>query len=153
MRKLTFPAAPLGLAALLSAASLAMAAPASAAEHEVRMLNKGEAGIMVFEPAFLEVAPGDTVHFRAVDKGHNAASIDGMVPDGGATWKGGLSKDVEVTFDVEGVYGVRCVPHYPMGMVALIVVGDPSVNLEAARQVKQPGRAKQRMAELLAQLD
>ena len=117
------------------------------------MLNKGEAGIMVFEPAFLEVAPGDTVHFRAVDKGHNAASIDGMVPDGGATWKGGLSKDVEVTFDVEGVYGVRCVPHYPMGMVALIVVGDPSVNLEAARQVKQPGRAKQRMAELLAQLD
>ena len=153
MRKLNFPAAPLGLAALLAAASLAMAAPVSAAEHEVRMLNKGEAGIMVFEPAFLEVAPGDTVHFRAVDKGHNAASIDGMVPDGGATWKGGLSKDVEVTFDVEGVYGVRCVPHYPMGMVALIVVGDPSVNLEAARQVKQPGRAKQRMAELLAQLD
>ena len=40
-----------------------------------------------------------------------------------------------------------------MGMVALIVVGDPSVNLEAARQVKQPGKAKQRMAELLARLD
>jgi pseudoazurin len=153
MRTLNFPAASLGAAALLMAAWLVLAGPALAAEHEVRMLNKGEAGIMVFEPAFLEVAPGDTVHFRAVDKGHNAASIDGMVPEGGAAWKGGLNKDVTVTLDVEGIYGVRCVPHYPMGMVALIVVGDPSVNLEAARQVKQPGKAKQRMAELLARLD
>jgi pseudoazurin len=127
--------------------------PASAAEYEIEMLNKGEAGIMVFEPAFLEIAPGDTVHFRAVDKGHNAASIDGMIPEGGATWKGGLSKDVDVTFDVEGVYGIRCVPHYAMGMVALVMVGGPSVNLEAARQVKQPGKAKQRMAELLDRLD
>jgi hypothetical protein len=40
-----------------------------------------------------------------------------------------------------------------MGMVALIVVGDPSVNLETAWQVKQPGRAKQRMAKLLDRLD
>jgi pseudoazurin len=153
MRTLNFPAASLGAAALLMAAWLVLAGPALAAEHEVRMLNKGEAGIMVFEPAFLEVAPGDTVHFRAVDKGHNAASIDGMVPEGGATWKGGLNMDVTVSLDVEGVYGVRCVPHHAMGMVALIVVGDPSVNLETARQVKQPGKAKQRMAELLARLD
>lgn len=153
MRKLKFPAGSLRAAALLVTALLALAGPAAAAEHEIRMLNRGEAGIMVFEPAFLEVAPGDTVHFRAVDKGHNAASIDGMLPDGSATWKGGLNKDVSVTLEVEGVYGVRCVPHYPMGMVALIVVGDPSVNLAAARQVKQPGRAKQRMAELLARLD
>jgi plastocyanin len=96
MRTLSFPAASLGAAALLMAAWLAVAGPASAAEHEIRMLNKGEAGIMVFEPAFLAVAPGDTVHFRAVDKGHNAASIDGMVPQRGAAWKGGLNKDVTV---------------------------------------------------------
>ena len=81
---------PLLLAATLAAG---LTGGAAAAEHEVRMLNKGEAGIMVFEPPLLEVAPGDTVHFRAVDKGHNAASIDAMVPAGGPTWKGGLSKD------------------------------------------------------------
>jgi pseudoazurin len=143
----------LAVSVILMVASPAAAGSVSAAEHEIRMRDKGEAGIMVFEPAFLEVAPGDTVHFRAVDKGHNAASIDGMVPEGSATWKGGLSKDVDVTFDVEGVYGVRCAPHHAMGMVALIVVGDPSVNLEAARQVKQPGRAKQRMADLLDRLN
>ena len=79
-------------AGMLLTAAAWPAGPASAAEHEVKMLNKGAAGIMVFEPAFLEVAPGDTVHFRAVDKGHNAASIDGMVPEGGATWKGGSTR-------------------------------------------------------------
>ena len=153
MRTLNFPAASLGAAALLMAAWLVLAGLASAAEHEIRMLNKSEAGIMAFEPPYLEIAPGDTVHFRAVDKGHNAASIDGMIPEGGAAWKGGLSKDVDVTIEVEGVYGVRCVPHYAMGMVALIVVGDPSVNLEAARQVKHPGRARQRVAELLDRIE
>jgi pseudoazurin len=116
-------------------------------------LNRGEAGIVVFEPAFLEVSPGDTVHFRAVDKGHSAASIDGMIRDGAITWKGGLNKDVTVTLDAEGVYRVRCVPHYVMGMVALIVVGDPTVNLETAGQIKRPGKAKQRMVELLDQID
>ena len=153
MAKRRFPRAAFASGRLLTVAWLAAASPASAAEHEIKMLNRGEAGIMVFEPAFLEVAPGDTVHFRAVDKGHNAASIEGMVPEGGATWKGGINQDVTVTLDVEGVYGVRCVPHYPMGMVALIAVGDPSGNLEAARAVKQPGKAKQRTAELLDRLD
>jgi len=152
MGKPGFPRAGLTAGFLLTTMWLAAAA-AAAAQHEIRMLNKGEAGIMVFEPAFLEIAPGDTVHFRALDKGHNAASIDGMMPDGAASWKGGLSKDVTVSLDVEGVYGVRCVPHYPMGMVALIVVGDPSANLEAAREVEHRGKAKQRMAELLDRLD
>jgi pseudoazurin len=154
MRKRSFFGPSLGLSAFLIVATLpAAVGKASAAEYEVRMLNRGEAGIMVFEPAFLEVSPGDTVHFRAVDKGHNAASIDGMIPDGAITWKGGLNKDVTVTLDAEGVYGVRCVPHYGMGMVALIVVGDPTVNLETAGQIKHPGKAKQRMAELLDQID
>jgi pseudoazurin len=154
MRKRNSIGASLGVSAfLIVATSLIAVGEPSAAEYEVRMLNRGEAGIMVFEPAILEVSPGDTVHFRAVDKGHNAASIDGMVPDGAITWKGGLNKDVTVTLGAEGVYGVRCVPHYGMGMVALIVVGDPTVNVDTVRQIKHPGKAKQRMAELLGQID
>jgi pseudoazurin len=130
---------------VMVAISMSAVGKASAAEYEVRMLNRGEAGIMVFEPAFLEVSSGDTVHFRAIDKGHNAASIDGMIPEGAVTWKGGLNKDVTVTLEAEGVYGVRCVPHYGMGMVALIVVGDPTINLETAGQIKHPGKAEQRI--------
>jgi pseudoazurin len=153
MRKRSSIGASLGVSVfLIAATSLTTVGTTSAAEYEVRMLNRGAAGIMVFEPAFLEVSPGDTVHFRAIDKGHNAASIDGMVPDGAVSWKGGLNKDVTVTLDAEGVYGVRCVPHYGMGMVALIVVGNPGVNLETARQIKHPGKAKQRMVELLVQI-
>ena len=52
--------------------TLALTAPAMAAEHTVKMLNRGEAGIFVFEPAYLQVEPGDTVTFEPTDKGHNA---------------------------------------------------------------------------------
>ena len=43
-----------------------------------------------------------------------------------------------------------CKPHYAMGMVGLIAVGDPTANLAEASQAKQPGKAKQVMADLLA---
>ena len=43
------------------AALLALAGAARAAEVEVLMLNKGAEGVMVFEPAFVKIAPGDTV--------------------------------------------------------------------------------------------
>jgi len=49
-------------------------------EHEVKMLNSGEGGQMIFEPAVLKVSVGDTIHFKAVDMSHNSAVIDGMLP-------------------------------------------------------------------------
>jgi len=124
---------------------------AYAADHQVQLLNKGEQGVMVFQPNYIEAAPGDTVTFVPTDKGHDAASIDGMIPDGAQPFKGEISKPITVTVDKEGVYGVKCVPHYGMGMVALIVVGKP-VNLEQAKTVKQPGKAKKVFAELLAKV-
>ena len=52
-----------------------------------------------------------------------------------------------VTLDKEGVYGVKCSPHYGMGMVALIEVGKP-VNLDEAKAVKRTGKAKAAFADL-----
>ena len=43
---------------------LALSSGASAEEHVVQMLNKGEKGAMVFQPAFVQAAPGDTVVSR-----------------------------------------------------------------------------------------
>jgi len=43
------------------AACVAMAGPVSAEMHQIQMLNRGEAGPMVFEPDFLRIEPGDTV--------------------------------------------------------------------------------------------
>jgi pseudoazurin len=124
---------------------------ANAAEHEVKMLNKGAEGIMVFEPNVVKVAPGDSVHFVAADKGHNVESIDGMIPEGAAPFKGEMNKDVTVTLDKPGVYGFKCKPHYGMGMVGLIVVGEP-VNKTAAAAVEQTGKAKKKFEVLLGQI-
>ena len=124
---------------------------AVAAEHEVKMLNKGEKGAMVFEPDFLKVELGDTVKFLAIDKGHDVQSIKGMLPEGVADFKGKINEEIVVSIDKEGVYGIKCAPHYAMGMVMLVVAGEP-VNLDAAKAVKQPGKAKQVFADLFEQV-
>lgn len=92
---------------------------------EVKMLNKGSNGErMVFEPAFVQAQPGDVVKFLATDKGHNAETVENMLPDGASGFKGKINEEIEVTLDVEGLYGVICKPHYAMGMVMTIAVGD-----------------------------
>ncbi|PIE06957.1 MAG: pseudoazurin [Rhodobacterales bacterium] len=107
-----------------TAVAVALAAPAWAETFEVQMLNKGDAGAMVYEPDFLRIAPGDTVKFVATDKGHSAETMKGMVPEGGETFTGKINEEVEVTFNTEGFYGIKCKPHFAMGMVMTIAVGD-----------------------------
>ncbi|CAN7753868.1 pseudoazurin [Rhizobium sp. LjRoot258] len=138
---------------VLLALSIVAPAGAHAAEHEVKMLNKGGDGqAMAFEPAFLHIQPGDTVHFKPVDKGHNVDTIPGMLPDGAAPLKSAISKPVDITFQEPGLYGYRCVPHFGMGMVGLIEVGNTPVNQAAARQAKMPPMAKKRMDTLVSQV-
>lgn len=134
---------------ILAAAVCTLAGPASAAEHVVKMLNKGAAGMMVFEPALVKAAPGDTVRFVPTDPSHNAESIPGMLPAGATPFKGKMNKEVTLAVSKPGVYGYKCLPHYGMGMVGLIVVGDP-VNLDEAAKVSHPGKAKQAFARLIA---
>ena len=136
----------------LAAALLAIALPAGAAEFEVKMLNKGAEGAMVFEPSLLKIAPGDSVKFLAADKMHNAESIAGMLPEGAKKFAGKMNEDITVTFEQPGLYGIKCLPHYGMGMVAMIVVGTPT-NEEQAKAVTHPGRAKQIFAGLFTRLE
>ncbi len=133
--------------------TLALAPLAAAAEDfEVQMLNEGADGdTMVFEPALLKVAPGDTVTFVPTNRGHNSTSMEAMIPDGAASWSGAISEPVTVTFAVEGTYGYICEPHYGLGMVGLILVGDYKSNFDAARDVRQRGQATKRFAELFRQ--
>jgi pseudoazurin len=107
-------------------------------EHIVQMLNMGEGGSMVFEPAVIKVSKGDTIHFKAVDMSHNSASLEGMIPDGASSWTGSLSKDISVKLDDEGVYVYQCDPHAMMAMVGVIQVGE-AVNLS---QVKEAADSK-----------
>lgn len=139
------------LVAAAVTAAVAAGGAAHGAEVEVKMLNKGTEGVMVFEPSFVKIAPGDTVKFVAADKGHNAESIDTMLPDGAKPFAGKINEEMAVTFDKPGVYGIRCKPHYGMGMVGLIAVGAPA-NEEKARAVAHPGKAKQAFAALFDKL-
>lgn len=129
------------------------ATPVLAANFEVHMLNKGEAGAMVFEPAFVKVAPGDTVTFIPTDKGHNAETIKDMLPDGAEPFKGAMGKEIVATFTVPGAYGIKCQPHFAMGMIALVVVGDAPANLETIKAVKVPKKVHERFEPLFEQAE
>lgn len=136
----------------MALAGLAVA-PALAADFEVHMLNKGANGdTMVFEPALTRLAVGDTVTFLPTDKGHDAVSIADMIPEGAEPFKGKMGKEIAVTFTVPGAYVIKCSPHYSMGMVALVVVGDAPANLDAILAVKQPKKAQERFNAAVAQL-
>ncbi len=50
-----------------------------------------------------------------------------------------------MTFDVPGLYGFKCTPHFPMGMVGAISVGTDLPNVDAAKAVKLPNKAQERM--------
>lgn len=138
----------------LTAAALVLLAGAAAAEtHTVQMLNRGEDGAMVFEPSFVQAQPGDTITFVPTDNGHNAATLEDLVPAGAEPFEGGMGDEVSITVTEEGLYGVQCTPHKMMGMVALIQVGAPT-NLDAAQAVAEGlrSKAKERYEAALAQV-
>jgi len=129
-----------------------MAAPAAAKEYRVVMVNRGANGTMDFTPAYLRIAPGDTVRFAVQDKSHNAESIRELTPPGGTLFKGAMNKDVVVKFMKPGLYGYKCLPHFAMGMVGLVQVG-AALNKAAfvGALGKLPPLARSRMTKFLQQ--
>jgi pseudoazurin len=137
-------------AALALASTIGGAAVAET--YEVHMLNKGEAGNMVFEPAALSVSAGDTIKFLATDRGHNAETIKGMIPEGADAFGGKVNEEFEVTLGTEGYYAVMCKPHFSMGMVMVIQVGSKAGAPDDFLAGRLPPRAKQRLEEQLSGL-
>lgn len=112
-----------------SALTLLFASPYAIAgeTHVVKMLNAGADGIMVYEPAFLKINVGDTVHFQDTTPGHNAVS---EITPSGEKWEVGYTGG-KVTFTDEGVHLYYCTPHKMMGMYGVIQVGE-AVNKDHA---------------------
>lgn len=137
------------LAALPLLLASALLAPSVSAEvHEVKMLNRGATGSMVYEPDYLRIAPGDSVRFIATQSGHNAASLPGLLPEGAEAFKGKINQQIEQTFTVPGLYGIQCIPHLSMGMVMLIRVGEPAATAPSLPSTL-PKRAADRLGALL----
>ena len=123
-----------------------------AADIEVKMLNKGEEGKMIFEPSFIKAQKGDNIIFIPTDKGHMAASIKGLIPEGAKKFKSKINKKFTYTVDVDGLYGIRCTPHYANGMVALIQVGEAANAADFLKGKKVPKKSKERLEKYLAQV-
>lgn len=140
-------AATLALAVSIAGSSLSMAGETV----EIKMLNKGADRYMVFEPEIVRIKPGDTIKFVAADKGHNAVTIKELIPTGAEPFRGKINEELAITLSTPGVYGFRCDPHYTLGMVGVVVVGEPT-NLDAAKQAKLPGKAGEVMTRLLGTL-
>jgi pseudoazurin len=139
---------------VLAGASLLAAGQAFAAEHTVQMLNRGTGGAMVFSPALVQARPGDTIRFVPTDPGHNAETIAGMLPAGVTVQRGPMGREFVLRVTQPGVYGVKCAPHYSMGMVALIQVGSADSNVAAVRTAvaRTPPMARRRFTEMLARV-
>lgn len=139
---------------VLVATLLAFSGTAVAAEVNVSMLNKPTqgSGMYVFEPAVLTIKPGDTVKWLATNPGHNVEFLKGAVPDKVELFRSPMSKDAAYTFSVPGIYVYKCAPHYGMGMVGVVVVGDKPANLMAVKALKFPGKAQAAVTAALAQI-
>ena len=130
----------------------------NAANYDVKMLNQGSTGVMVFEPAVLKINVGDTVTFKSIDAAHNSASIPGMIPAGASPWSGELSQDLTVSFDVAGIYGYQCTPHSMMAMVGVIKVGNDQSNMNEVISTAQTFKStfvmnQSRLDDYLAQIN
>ncbi|MBX9861814.1 MAG: pseudoazurin [Hyphomicrobium sp.] len=139
-----------GAIALLTAGSFA--GTAGAEEHVVKMMNaNGKGKFMLFEPEVVHAKVGDTVKFVPTNKGHNAETIPGLWPEGAAELKGELNQEAVLTIEKPGIYGIKCLPHYPMGMIGLVVAGDLT-NKAQLDSYKPAGSATKRFDELKAKI-
>ena len=137
---------------IAAAFGLALTGAAWAETVDVQMLNRGEAGTMVFEPAMVRLALGDSIRFVPTDRGHNAETIEGMLPTGATPFSGAINEELTVTFDQPGLYGVHCKPHFAMGMVMVIAVGDVTTVPDSFLEGRIPRKAMERLEAALAGL-
>ena len=118
----------------------------------IEMLNKRDDGAkMVYSQDIARVAVGDTITWVPTSKGHNVHFLAG--PDGWKLPKKSKNNDeISITFDTPGVYLYQCTPHATMGMIAFVVVGEDTSNLDAIKKMKIRGKSKKKFKKLLKEI-
>lgn len=125
---------------------------------EVDMLDRGEDGeARVFAPDVVFIEPGDRVQFEPVDLGHDVRSLDALRPEGAESFSGFRNAPLGVQFKEEGVHVYECEAHRDRGMVGVVVVGDPSVNLEDIEAAMEDAEdlsdnGRERLSDMLARV-
>ena len=123
-----------------------------AADETIEMLNKLGKESMVYSQKVVKIDVGDTVFWKATDKGHNVQFIKGGVPEGVDKFKSKFNKDTEYKFTIPGIYAYWCTPHKNMGMIGFVVVGGDKSNLEAIKKIRFMSKSKKIAPDLINSL-
>ena len=138
----------------LALAATLFTTPLMAADHTVKMLNFGQDGGMVFEPAYVKAEIGDTITFVPQNSSHYVQSY--VIPEGATPWKSKLDEEFKVTVEKEGVYLYYCPPHLMMAMIGVVQVGKPTnlsqINEKAAKLAPKLVMKKERLETYLGQI-
>jgi pseudoazurin len=85
------------------------------------------ANVTSFVPSVLRINVGDKLAFENMAT-HNATEMPQYSPEGAEFFSGWLSPlgmdFVTPRFNKPGLYFIKCDPHYSMGMVMAVIVGD-----------------------------
>jgi len=120
------------IAIILVTVLVAFSSKLYAKNHEVKLLSSDGTGqSMIMSPGYLKISQGDTVTFVPSDPSHNVESIS--IPKKAKTFNSPMGKTFSYTFDENGVYLYKCTPHFVLGMLGVIQVG----NAENLAQVNQ----------------
>ena len=125
-----------------------------AEDTTIEMLNKLDKRNMVFSTEIVRINSGDTVFWKATDKGHNVQFISkNGVPEGVEKFKSKIGKDAEFTFTIPGIYAYWCTPHKSMGMIGFVIVDGDLSNLDSIKKVKYLGKSKKIAQSLIAEIE
>ena len=118
----------------------------------VEMLNKDADGNkMVYSQEIVEIGVGQIVKWIPTSKGHNVEIV--AAPEGfEIPKKSKNSKEVEIQFDIPGIYYYWCTPHKGMGMIGLVVVEGDISNIDDIADAKAMGKSKKKQKKLIGQL-
>ena len=131
-------------------AALLMSTPASAADMTIEMLNKDADGNrQVYSEEVARIDVGDTITWVPTNKGHN---IEMVASPNNMKLRSKNNKEVQITFEVPGIYYYWCTPHKGMGMIGLVVVGDDTSNKDQIAKAKAIGKSKKKLKKLLDKL-
>jgi len=126
---------------------------AVAADTTIEMLNKLDNEYMVFSKKIVYIDSGDTVFWKATDKGHNVEFVKRAVPTGVEAFKSKLNQDTEYKFSIPGIYAYWCTPHKTMGMIAFVIVGNDLSNFNEVAKAKFLGKSKKIAKTILEQIN
>jgi pseudoazurin len=103
--------------------AIALNATAYAKNHQVKLLTSDANGQnMIMSPGYLKISQGDTVTFLPSDSSHNVESVS--LPLKAEKFSSPMGQKFSYTFDENGVYLYKCTPHFVLGMLGVIQVGD-----------------------------